>query len=77
MWASLVRIKENIDFFCRLIVLKNGIGYGTIVASLKNSSMPYSTVDSIQQAYDSLIENSDSVLMASSIEASYVSVMVR
>ncbi|KAL5110249.1 hypothetical protein TcWFU_004448 [Taenia crassiceps] len=58
-----------------LIVIKNGIGYDSIIGSLNNISKPYTPLDSIQAAYDALINDDKTVLLASSVEASYISVM--
>lgn len=60
----------------RLIVIKNGIGYESIIGSLNNISRSYTSLDSIQAAYDALMNDDKTVLLASSIEASYISVMV-
>nr|CDS33345.1 glutamate receptor ionotropic kainate 1 [Hymenolepis microstoma] len=58
-----------------IIVLKDGIGYDQIITSLSNSQRAFSTVDNIQTAYNELMKSKKTVLLASSIEASYISSM--
>ena len=59
-----------------LFLIKNGIAYDAIVASLNNDLRTYTTVDSIDAAYETLMTNQESILLASSIEASYLSANV-
>ncbi|KAH9282345.1 hypothetical protein ECG_04736 [Echinococcus granulosus] len=63
------------NYYRTFIVIKNGIGHSEIVTSLNNNSKSYSAVDSIQAAYDALMKDDKTVLLASSVEASYISVM--
>ncbi|KAL5971894.1 Glutamate receptor ionotropic kainate 3 [Taenia solium] len=65
----------NANSHLTLIVIKNGIGYDSIIGSLNNNSKSYTSLDSIQAAYDALMKDDKTVLLASSIEASYISVM--
>uniref|UniRef100_A0A5K3FRR2 PBPe domain-containing protein n=1 Tax=Mesocestoides corti TaxID=53468 RepID=A0A5K3FRR2_MESCO len=58
-----------------LIILKDGIASDVIASSLKNSSHAFSTVSSIEAAYEALMKNEQMVLLASSIESSYIGVM--
>uniref|UniRef100_A0A0R3SGV4 PBPe domain-containing protein n=1 Tax=Hymenolepis diminuta TaxID=6216 RepID=A0A0R3SGV4_HYMDI len=58
-----------------LIVLKNGIAYDQIVTFLTESQRSFTPVDDIQTAYNELMKSQKTVLLASSIEASYISVM--
>ncbi|KAM3188299.1 hypothetical protein ACTXT7_000522 [Hymenolepis weldensis] len=58
-----------------LIVLKNGIAYDQIVTFLTESQRSFTLVDDIQTAYNELTRSQKTVLLASSIEASYISVM--
>ncbi|VDK37712.1 unnamed protein product [Taenia asiatica] len=65
----------NANSHLTLIVIKNGIGYESIIGSLNNNSKSYTSFDSIQAAYDALMKDDKTVLLASSIEASCISVM--
>ncbi|VDM16568.1 unnamed protein product [Hydatigera taeniaeformis] len=59
----------------KLIVIEHGIGYDSIIASLHNISKSHTPVNSVQAAYDALMKDDKTVLLASSIEASYIGVM--
>lgn len=64
------------SFNCRIILLKHGIDFNQIAVSLNNSQRTFTTVETIQAAYDTLMKSHKTVLIASSIEASYISAMV-
>lgn len=63
-------------FNFRVIVLRNGISYDAIVTSLENTTQKYTEVEGLNAAFEEVIKNPRSVLLASSIEASYLSVTV-
>uniref|UniRef100_A0A0X3NVQ4 Polyribonucleotide nucleotidyltransferase 1 n=1 Tax=Schistocephalus solidus TaxID=70667 RepID=A0A0X3NVQ4_SCHSO len=58
-----------------LMLIKNGIGYDTLAASLQNNSLVsgYTTVNSLDEAFAKLIGDENKVLLASWIETSYMS----
>ncbi|VDN96190.1 unnamed protein product [Rodentolepis nana] len=58
----------------KLIVLRNGIAYEAIVASLDDIAQKYTPVESLETAYAEMMKSKKTVLLASSIEASYLTV---
>nr|VZI03185.1 unnamed protein product [Spirometra erinaceieuropaei] len=57
-----------------LLLIKNGIGYDSLLASLQNNTLVsgYTTVNSLDEAFANVIGNEKKVLLASSIETSYL-----
>ncbi|EUB63100.1 Glutamate receptor, ionotropic kainate [Echinococcus granulosus] len=77
MMTILLRIRKPSNADTTVDEVLKGNYYRTeIVTSLNNNSKSYSAVDSIQAAYDALMKDDKTVLLASSVEASYISVMV-
>lgn len=60
----------------RVIVIQNGISYEEIISSLEKVTQKYTPVAGLDAAYAEVMKSKKTVLLASSIEASYLSVTV-
>ncbi|KAM3188297.1 hypothetical protein ACTXT7_000520 [Hymenolepis weldensis] len=58
----------------KVIVIQNGISYEEIISSLENMTQKYTPVAGLDAAYAEVMKNKKTVLLTSSIEASYLSV---
>ncbi|VDL51847.1 unnamed protein product [Hymenolepis diminuta] len=71
-----ITVREVLDpLNCdKVIVIQNGISYEEITSSLVNMTQKYTPVAGLDAAYAEVMKSKNTVLLASSIEASYLSV---
>nr|CDS33344.1 Ribosomal protein S1 RNA binding domain [Hymenolepis microstoma] len=71
-----ITVEEVLDSSAcnKLVVLQNGVSFEAIVASLDSIAQKYTPVESLETAHEEVMRSKKTVLLASSIEASYLTI---